>query len=528
MLIGENIQPTGYHIPNPQAQMSPEQAVQRKEHQNTAVERLHNGHCSAGKMEDIAEQVHRLTSLPCLSATQPKIPKHSKTCCNNDAADGKSATLPKIEIIPPHPGACCEGGASDSSDNPQMASLAVLHEPVPPSLPRQEVSRPRRRQVSTPFDSSSSSEATVPTESEHRFQCHPDLFSTVLTPRSRGRMSLTPLNRRLHKRRVSEPQAGEPARCEEHLRPRRNSESCVLKSQAPRLLSPLRDQGSGVPSPSTKGPVGTPTVHTGQFSVCSKKKMRDDERQQACEALRFLVFAVSQSDGSLGGSTLKKNMNAVSLQIDDYEQSNQFYEFWVDLDPHMTGETEGHKFQSSLSHLETLANIHRLRSQRIASLLVNRETGHIIVEDVMCAIWPQSTPAEKAALWFRMLHEHQLRQNPPIPEPPLLPEQDSEALARIFAELDKPGTGRVSWKVLAETMDDCERPLVDPDIVQGYAEAWDKDGMGSFTLQDFLMMMCPAGFRAFGDAQSAMDESGVELLKSPSGNWRYRSNPQDA
>merc|ERR1719235_2829018 len=129
-------------------------------------------------------------------------------------------------------------------------------------------------------------------------------------------------------------------------------------------------------------------------------------------------------------------------------QSNtmQFYEFWAEVDPCMSGQTEGPKFQSMLCHLESLAHVHRLRSQKITSLLVNRETGFVAVEDVMCAVWPQSTAMEKAALWACMVEEHEIRQHVPIAEPPLLPQEEIESLTRVFAELDKSGTGRVSFQ----------------------------------------------------------------------------------
>merc|ERR1712159_303781 len=112
----------------------------------------------------------------------------------------------------------------------------------------------------------------------------------------------------------------------------------------------------------------------------------------------------------------------------------------------------------------------------------------------MRIIWPGSSCTQLASMRTLLAEENERAKRVSIASPQVLPDEDREALTRIFDQLDSKREGRVSFQALEDIRDELDLPLVDRSAVKSYAATWDPEGSGYFGLQDFLQMMCPAGF----------------------------------
>jgi Ca2+-binding EF-hand superfamily protein len=280
-------------------------------------------------------------------------------------------------------------------------------------------------------------------------------------------------------------------------------------------------------------------------------KVNVRELEHAYKSLRLLIFGRGKP-----GNT-KEKLKAFDDEKGTKKQHLEFLNFWSQLDPDMLGEAKFSDFQSLLNRLECEAHVHRPQSQKITSRFNNRETGHVMMDDLIDAIWPDLGPEETAKVWQHMEEELEKRRRVAVDEPPVLPHEDREALERVFNELDVEKTGYLSFEMLAAARDDCELPIMDPDRLNHYAAEWDiwwgplgsddaedpeqldsferrnsRDRSGSgdrrhsvvaaskvISLKSFLLMTCPAGFRAFDSAKVTTQNTGGVLIRSNSGTW---------
>jgi len=121
-------------------------------------------------------------------------------------------------------------------------------------------------------------------------------------------------------------------------------------------------------------------------------------------------------------------------------------------------------------------------------------------------------------------YEENKRKKAKTAAPPVLPEEEHEALTRIFQQLDTNQTGMVSFRALEDIRDELHRPLVDSDVVKSYSAIWDPEGSGYFGLETFQQMMCPAGFRSSAQSNVAMSPDGDRISRSLSGAWYFERN----
>jgi len=260
------------------------------------------------------------------------------------------------------------------------------------------------------------------------------------------------------------------------------------------------------------------------LSPASKYSSR--EQLHAYKALRLLIFGAGKP-----GSNRDK-LQAFEKEMGTKKQHVEFYDFWSKVDPNMQGSVGFTEFQGVLMRLESEANVHRLQAMKITCLLTDRVSGTVSIEDVMKAIWPEVSSLEsaeelsrlseaRAKIWqtMREQHEDMLRRSSVVNEPPLLPMEDRTALECIFVDLDNDLDGHVSFDSLASATDALNLPIIDPDTLNHYKREWDADGSGKVTLEQFLLMMCPAGFRAFEGAEVATHENGAAIVRSISGRW---------
>jgi hypothetical protein len=199
----------------------------------------------------------------------------------------------------------------------------------------------------------------------------------------------------------------------------------------------------------------------------------------------------------------------------------------------MSGSVEFTDFQAVLNRLESETSVHAIKGVKLTSLLLNRQEGLqglVMIEDVMQAIWPEITAAQTAQIWQHMRHEYEklIRKTWVVKEPPLLSVEDRTALEQIFSDLDYAKTGCVSFEALATAQDELDLPLIGRDMLEQYMKKLDTTGSGCITLEQFLLMMCPAGFRALECSNVATLESGAAIVRSYSGTWYARDDENES
>eukprot|EP00746_Dinoflagellata_sp_MGD_P117675 gnl/MRDRNA2_/MRDRNA2_53570_c0_seq1.p1 gnl/MRDRNA2_/MRDRNA2_53570_c0~~gnl/MRDRNA2_/MRDRNA2_53570_c0_seq1.p1 ORF type:complete len:570 (-),score=81.83 gnl/MRDRNA2_/MRDRNA2_53570_c0_seq1:206-1846(-) len=476
MIDGEHIQPNSPRSSSP----SPKQTLHSVskpgvKRQLVVSQRMHNGQCSAGEQtEDITEQVHQLVTLPQVVAPgggpSPQMTsrarKYRRVCDSSGSQHSPCPTTSLPEVDRP----------ATSGPHHSPRTLSPL-----PDIRRPASCRPSR---------SSSSRS-----SRSRFQDHQDLFATVLTPRSR---------------------------------------STLGKVKRPQIL-PLDDTDSNA---SSIGSFGMRTLHTpppllsttaeASTSLCSKStvspssQMGPLEKQNAFKALRLLIFGQNKS------GTDRDKLRIFNQQIGSAKQSKEFFKFWVQADPQLHGSAEHTEFQAALHYLESSAQVHKIHSMKITSLLINRHSGLVTMEAVAEAIWPEITSSQIAEIWQHCeIEQEKVARRVGVAEPPVLAEEDRIALESVFSDLDKENTGYVSFEALVAARDSCMLPIIDDvDMIKRYMAEQDASGSGCITLEQFLLMMCPAGFRALKSSNIATLESGAAISRSNTGTW-YMSDDDE-
>jgi hypothetical protein len=259
------------------------------------------------------------------------------------------------------------------------------------------------------------------------------------------------------------------------------------------------------------------------LSPCSKISPR--ERQHAYKALRLLVFGPRKT-----GSNRDK-LQAFHQEVGTEKQRLEFFAFWAQIDPDMNGRADFSKFMALLNRLEFETDVHRCYSLKLTSLLVNRDHGMVLIEDLMEAIWPDSAETEKDKIWGCLKEEHAKvqRKKRMVPvAPPVLDAEERAALERIFADLGGSQTRNVSHHCLAAARDECGLPMIDSDRLQHHIEEWGIAIDDDISLEQFLVMMCPAGFRAFESAELAVHASGTSIIRSKSGTWYRQMGATDS
>lgn len=238
------------------------------------------------------------------------------------------------------------------------------------------------------------------------------------------------------------------------------------------------------------------------------------ERREACEGIRTLLFGAICNEG-IEAAKARKQIFYEGLGT--AEQCSLLYCFWIQLDEAFTGVTGIYQFQA---YLHKVPKKHKAHGKKVVSLLLNHEKNRFSVEDLMRIIWPGSSVPQLACMKALLAEEDEKIRRVPIPKPQILPEEDCEALTRIFEELDTKHEGQVSFQALEDARDELDRPLVDHNLVLNYASTWDPEENGYFALQAFLEMMCPAGCCVSAESNTAVGLDGNRICRSSSGVWQ--------
>merc|ERR1711977_560605 len=137
----------------------------------------------------------------------------------------------------------------------------------------------------------------------------------------------------------------------------------------------------------------------------------------------------------------------------------------------------------------------RLQSMKIATLLINRNSRLVKMDDLAEAIWPDITSALITEIWQHCEFEQEKStRRVGVAAPPLLPKEERIALKRVFCDLDQDKTGHVSFEALVAARDIVDLPIIDDvDRLKHCMAEWGCSDSGFVTFEQFLLLMCPAG-----------------------------------
>lgn len=232
------------------------------------------------------------------------------------------------------------------------------------------------------------------------------------------------------------------------------------------------------------------------------------QRRYACEALRLFVF------GAIGNESVvdQKEKNDTYYEgVGTKEQISELYQLWLRLDDDGSGTCDVAEFRNFCNR-KGATKVQRQQGDKVLELLLGKGSSFEI-QDMMRILWPSSS-AEQLQHMLDIVEECRELEKVFVTEPAVLPDEDLDALVCTFRHLDPQHKGWISYTALFTA------GLVDQDQSGRLEDEWDVSGLGQLPLNDFLLMMCPAGFRVYSDSRIGYDKQGNIIGLSPHGAWR--------
>lgn len=272
-------------------------------------------------------------------------------------------------------------------------------------------------------------------------------------------------------------------------------------------------------------------------------------RRQACEGLRLLVFgAVGHEDATDEKTRIARLCEGSGTKE---EVVRLFTECWHNLDN--GNDTRGTRRSLSRKNAKNLAIIcngsvtiddyqcfllekypskaQRVQVDKVLSGLLDHPKDSVTFHELLRTFslahllrlaWPGSSSKQLQQM-LGFVDELLEYDKCHIAAPPVLSIEDYKALWATFHYLNKQGDGRgVRFATLIKNL------LCDADDAERYGSDFGLDRHDEISLGVFLMMMCPAGFRAFKDAVVGTNEKGEWLTLSRGGMWQLAVPPKSA
>lgn len=144
-----------------------------------------------------------------------------------------------------------------------------------------------------------------------------------------------------------------------------------------------------------------------------------------------------------------------------------------------------------------------------------RRKSWFSLEDVFRAIWISSTTSDVQTMrtWCKEFAEEERAAR--VATPPLLQQADLDDLKAVFHHYEEQGTGTISFDRLVEL------GLIVANEKYDCQKKWDLNGDGVLEIEEFLDMMCPAGYRATKQSRVGMSKDGARIrFDETEGFWR--------
>jgi len=158
---------------------------------------------------------------------------------------------------------------------------------------------------------------------------------------------------------------------------------------------------------------------------------------------------------------------------------------------------------------------------RLASLLLSKKTSFAI-EDMMRLIWPCAQNSHLGLMkgWCREINSQMDKRR--CRTPPVLPDDDLEALRSVFNHFDEDRSGNLQIKELVN------HGLIHRDQAPTFFRLWDNNGDGTLDETEFCEMMCPLGFRAHAQAKIGSRKDGARVIYDAENKyWRLEESDSE-
>lgn len=240
-------------------------------------------------------------------------------------------------------------------------------------------------------------------------------------------------------------------------------------------------------------------------AVVTTKKI-DKVRRMACESLRMFVFGAVGNENE----TLSKEKEKIFYEgCGEYSKVIKLWKVWCQLDDDHSGRVDISEFRA---YAEKVGQ--KKMGEKAMGALLGKKSSFSL-EDMMRLIWPcaQAHDLAKMNKWIKEYVASMRR----VATPPILSQSEFEGLIENFRFFDADGSGYVSVDELVSS------GLLDKDQAQRYLSEWDDEGCGEFSEVAFCHMLCPTGYRAYGDAPIATDKDGNQIVYEELFGWRLKN-----
>lgn len=252
------------------------------------------------------------------------------------------------------------------------------------------------------------------------------------------------------------------------------------------------------------------------------------ERRYACEGLRSLVFGKVRNEKAMDP---KSKQNVFQESIGTKQSVLRVFKFWLMLDSNRSGRVDLREL-SEFVHQPGAPQAQRTAGDKVIGLLVNRASKSFGLEDIMRIAWPTSS-MDQLKQMDRWVVEYLATESLLVTDPPVLGEDERDALTRNFRhissmtalqqdesllELPEASIRTVKFDALIKGA------ILDRDEAKRCCEVWGCGWADDIYLEEFLMMMCPAGFCAFEGATAAVSNNG-DMIILKDGSWRLKETP---
>lgn len=273
-------------------------------------------------------------------------------------------------------------------------------------------------------------------------------------------------------------------------------------------------------------------------------------RKEACDALRFFIFGVSDAEKAEKEREMEKQAKVEKPEVkDDKGKKDQkeekgkkaqtekaettmlperiFYQprgsredaikvlkTWYKLDDDQSGRVDIAEFRQFTSSIGN----DKLADKVCAALLGKKSS--FTIEDMMRIIWPCATGKDVKIM--KMWMDEYKDSIKVVKTPPLLPQEELEALQENFKFFDQDNDGNVSFTELVES------GLLDREAADRYLADYDKDGSGELDKDEFCEVFCLNGYRAFEGTKQATDSEGNHIVYDDFVGWHLKIDPKKA
>mmetsp|Transcript_22102 Transcript_22102/g.39657 ORF Transcript_22102/g.39657 Transcript_22102/m.39657 type:complete len:635 (-) Transcript_22102:83-1987(-) len=160
--------------------------------------------------------------------------------------------------------------------------------------------------------------------------------------------------------------------------------------------------------------------------------------------------------------------------------------------------------------------------ERMATVLLNPRKPAFRLEDVMRLVWcgASNDDLRQMRSWCDDLEAVGTRDKYRCSPPPVLPQEEKNALQAVFQSFDSDGGGTVTASELISS------GLMDIDSARKFISEVDQDGSGEIDMDEFCELMCPHGFRAHESSEvgSTPLGKGVKFFRKAD-TWRLKDAP---